>query len=363
MTSLRRIKERIHGVKSTRQITSSMKVVALARLKRLHQNFVRTEAYSIEITRMVRRLLRSVSQKQEELNSKTLENISLIPEVISGRKEESVFLVGIVTSDDGLSGISNLQVVEKSCELIQYLEEQGKKIHIVCLGEKGAEILKRLFPDKSVLTFSRKSHDNNSLYTDAEVITACLLEEFHKKRYDTCLLVHNQFKSILIQKPTISQLIPNKLFSENNPWEFLIKSKTPDYVKKDILGQEKITVTDSNFLKAIGGAKVLSPTLNVNQSLISEGIRDPWLYDYSPLDEEILLEILPQYLTACVYRILIETDVSDNAARVMAMDNSTRNADQMLETLRKVYAKTRQNIITTDLVERVGALSSFEDKV
>ena len=362
MTSLRRIKERIQGVKSTRQITSSMKVVALARLKRLHQNFVKTEAYSLEITRMVRRLLRSVAQKQEELNAQSLEDISLIPDVLAGRKEEKNFLIGIVTSDDGLSGISNFQVVEKAIEVIHYLEGQGKKVHVVCLGEKGAEILKRLL-DRSILTFSRKSHNNSSLYTDAEVITACLLEEFYKRRFDTCLLVHNQFKSILVQKPTISQLIPNKLFSEENPWDFLIKNKTPDYVKKDALGQEKIVLSDSNFLKAIGGAKVLSPTLNVSRSLINEGVRDTWLYDYSPSDEEILLEILPQYLTACVYRILIETDVSDNAARVMTMDNSTRNADQMLENLRKIYAKTRQNIITTDLVERVGALSSFEDEV
>jgi len=363
MTSLRQIKDRIHSVQSTKQITSSMKVVALARLKKLHQAFTKTDVYFLEMTRMVRRLLRAVSAKQEEINATSVEEVTLIPSVLSGRGKEDVFVVAVLTSDDGLSGLSNLQVVEKAREVITYLEAEKKTVRLVCLGTKGADLLRRDYPNRNIMVFPRKAQKNDSLFADAENMVMHLLKAFEDDRFDVCVCIHNKFKSVVSQKPTIEQLIPNKLFAEKNPWQFLIAGKLPDYMKKDILGHQHVAVTDSAFLKAFGGAAMLEAFGQIDERLMHEALRDPWVYDYDPSAEENLEKVLPQYLTACVYRMLLEADVSDNAARLIAMDNSTRNANQMLDTLQKKYANTRQNLITTDLVERAGATLFPDEKI
>lgn len=362
MTSLRQIKDRIRGVQSTKQVTSSMKVVALARLKKLHQAFTKTDIYFLEITRMVRRLLRAVSDEQDERNANSIDGVNLIPPVLSGRGKEDVFMVAVLTSDDGLSGMSNMQVVEKAHEVITYLEAEKKTVRVVCLGTKGADFLRRIYPDRNFIVFPRKANKNKSLYADAENLVAHLLKAFDEERFDVCVCIHNRFKSIVSQKPTIEQLIPNRLFADDNPWQFLITRKLPDYMKKDFLGHQQVALKDSSFLKAFGGVFMLKAFGEIDERLMQEATRDPWVYDYDPDAEENLNKVLPQYLTACVYRMLLESDVSDNAARLMAMDNSTRNANQMLDMLRKKYASTRQNLITTDLVERTGATITPDKK-
>lgn len=359
MSSLKKINDRIKTIKSTHQVTSSMKVVAISRLKKLHENFLQTGSYTFEIRRMIRRLIRSVSYRQEQLIEQGSSEIIPIPALLKGNGKDEHYVVVAITSDDGLSGSSNMQVVQKTEEVIKYLQEQGKKITLFCFGTRGGDILKRLYPNMRIQTARRKMHTGTGPYLDAERMAVTLTTAFEKGQFDVCMFVYNEFKSVVSQRPTIEQIIPNKLFSEKNPWQFLIDTNDADYISRDVLGQKKISLHKSQFLTAFGGAAMLSPLGAIDrEEILTMPTRTPDKYDYDPSDLEILENVLGQYMVSYICRVLLETEVADNAARLMAMDNATRNAGEMLKGLQKQYRRTRQTKITTDLIEIVsGAMS------
>lgn len=361
MSSLKKISDRIKTIKSTYQVTSSMKVVAVSRLRKLHDTFLKTSPYIDEMNRMIRRLIRSATVRQENLLWEGSEEILPLPPLLKGNGKDERYVVVVVTSDDGLSGSSNVQVVKKAQELVSHLKKTGKQITLLAFGIKGAEMLKRLYENDSkirVMTVKRKATNTGAPYLDAERLSVDLIEAFYKDRFDVCVFVYNEFKSVVLQQPTIAQLIPNKMFSGANPWQFIIDTNDPGYIARDALGQKKISLKQSAFLKAYGGADMLSPLGALDADLLKPATRPVEAYDYEGGDLGILEHVLPQYLTAYMNRILLETDVADNAARLMAMDNATRNAEDMLKMMQKVYRRTRQSNITTDITEVVsGAMA------
>ncbi len=362
MSSLKKISERIKTIKSTYQVTSSMKVVAVSRLRKLHEAFLRTSPYIDEMNRMIRRLIRSATMRQEDLLWQGSEEILPLPPLLKGNGKDKRYAVVVITSDDGLSGSSNVQVVKKAQELIAHLKKEEKKITILAFGTKGAEMLKRIYAEDDtmrVMTVKRKvASKGEEPYVDAERLSVDLIEAFYQNRFDVCLFVYNEFKSIVAQQPTIDQLIPSKMFSGSNPWQFIIDTNDAAYISRDALGQKKISLKQSTFLKAYGGVDMLSPMGALDADLLKPATRPVDAYDYEGGDLEILDKVLPQYLTAYMNRILLETDVADNAARLMAMDNATRNAEDMLKVMQKVYRRTRQSKITTDITEVVsGAMA------
>ncbi len=361
MSSLKKISERIKTIKSTYQVTSSMKVVAVSRLRKLHEAFLQTSPYIDEMNRMIRRLIRSATMRQENLLWLGSEEILPLPPLLKGNGKDYRYVVVVVTSDDGLSGSSNVQVVKKAEELIAHLKKEGKQITVLGFGTKGAEMLKRIYENDEtirIMTLKRKISNKGESYLDAERLSVDLLEAFDKDRFDVCLFVYNEFKSVVAQQPTIDQLIPSKMFSGSNPWQFIIDTNDAAYIARDALGQKKIALKQTTFLKAYGGLEMLSPLGALDADLLKPATRPVDAYDYDGGDLTILDRILPQYLTAYMNRILLETDVADNAARLMAMDNATRNAEDMLKDMQKVYRRTRQSKITTDITEVVsGAMA------
>lgn len=360
MSSLKKIADRIKTIKSTYQVTSSMKVVAISRLRKLHDAFLRTTPYMNELNRMIRRLIRSASTRQEDLIWQGSDELLPLPPLLKGNGKDEHYMIVIITSDDGLSGSSNVQVVQKTQELVRYLKKENKKITLLCFGTKGAEILKRFYPQMRIITVKRKILKSTESYLDAERLSVDLIEAFNQGKFDVCLFVYNQFKSVVSQRPTIDQLIPGKMFSGENPWQFLIDTNDLDYISRDVLGQKKIALRQSAFLKAFGGAEMLSPLGALDEGLLKSGTRSADSYDYEGGDLNILERILPQYMTAYVNRVLLETEVADNAARLMAMDNATRNANDMLHEMQKQFRRTRQSKITTDIAEVVSGAMAQE---
>lgn len=361
MSSLKKISERIKTIKSTYQVTSSMKVVAVSRLRKLHEAFLKTTPYIDEMNRMIRRLIRSATVRQENLFWQGSEEILPLPPLLKGNGKDERYVVVVITSDDGLSGSSNVQVVKKAQEVIKHLKQEKKQITVFGFGTKGAEILKRLYADDEkihIVTLKRKVANKGETYLDAERLSVDLLEAFNQDKFDVCLFVYNEFKSVVSQRPTIDQLIPSKMFSGENPWQFIIDTNDLDYISRDVLGQKKYALKQSAFLKAYGGVDMLSPLGALDADLLKPATRPVESYDYEGGDLTILERVLPQYITAYMNRILLETDVADNAARLMAMDNATRNAEDMLKMMQKVYRRTRQSKITTDITEVVsGAMA------
>lgn len=352
MAGLKKIADRIKTIQSTYQVTSAMKIVAVSRLRKLHTAFLQTTPYMMEINRIVRRLIRSASVKQDGLTFSDVEQILPLPPLLKGNGKNNHYVLTVITSDDGLSGSSNLMVVQKTQEVISYLEKQGKKITLFCFGTRGGEILKRIYPHLPMRILKRKMMGKD-IYLDAERLSLAMIESFRKDMFDVCLLIYNQFNTVVSQKTTIEQLVPNKLFARENPWQFLIDSKDPDYIRRTATGEKELTVHQSAFLEAFGGIDMLSPLGALDQGLLSEATRPPEAYDYEPSDIGALRKILPQYIIAYIHRVLLETEVSDNAARLIAMDNATRNAKDMLDNLHKQYKRTRQDKITTEIAEVV----------
>lgn len=350
MSSLKKIKDRIQSVRSTRQITASMKVVAVSRLKKKHNAFLKTIPFADEMNRVVRRLVRSIKLRQDNLNWNNENKVIKLPRLINGHSKEKKFLVVILSSDDGLSGVSLLQVINHAKKLINYLQVNNKEIRIFFYGSKGDALLKKSFPDIPITAIKRKNHVNP--YLMAERLTAGVIEAFYANRFDVCLTVYNQFKSVVSQEPIVEQLIPDKLFLKDNPWDFLNQVEQTDYRQQNALGQQQIKLKKSAFLSALGGVDMLAPLKgSVFKTDLDSGRRSPDLYDYEPTDIGLLESVLSQHLTAYIYRIMLESEVSDNAARLMAMDNATRNAEDMLNVLEQTYRRTRQAKITTDIAE------------
>ena len=361
MSSLKKIGDRITSIQSTRQVTASMKVVAVSRLKKQHAAFLKTLSYAEEMNRMIRRLIRSATARQENLIWQNSDQLLNLPPLLKGNGKDKRYVVVVVTSDDGLSGASNLQVIQQARTVIDYLAEQQKETQVFAFGVRGADILKRFYPSMRFAVLKRKALKEAGAYLDAERLAADVIEAFYQDKFDVCLVIYNQFKSIVSQRPTVEQLIPNQVFLQTNPWQFLINTDDADYIRRDVLGQKKIALKQSSFLSALGGVDMLTPFGALNQDDLKEGKRPVEAYDYEPSDLGILELILPQYIVAYSYRVLQESEVSDNAARLMAMDNATRNAGEMLQDLNKQYRRLRQSKITTDIAEVFsGALSQAE---
>ncbi len=350
MGSLKKIADRIKTIKSTRQVTASMKVVAISRLRKLHETFLRTAAYTEEMNRMIRRLIRSASARQEALLWQGSDETIALPHLLTGNGREDRYLIAAITSDDGLSGSSNVQVIQKTGEVVSYLKKKNKEITVLCFGSRGGELFKRFYPNVRALVMRRKMLKGEVPYLDAERLALDLVALFNQDKFDVAICVYNKFKSIVSQRPTIEQLIPNKLFSPENPWQFLIDTNDLDYIGRDALGQKKIALHQTAFLKAIG-LDMFSPMGALDADLLTKATRLPESYDYEPSDLGILNKILPQYIVSYINRVLLETEVGDNAARMMAMDNATRNAGDMLQQMQKQYRRTRQGKITTDIAE------------
>lgn len=345
MGSLRKIRDRIHSVKMTQQMTSSMKIVAVSRLKRKHAAFLNAIPFADEMNRVVRRLIRSLKMKQEtSVWQNKSENVKW-PPLLNGNGQENRYMIVMVTSDDGLSGTSSLQVISAVQKVIDYLKEQKKEVFVVAYGIRGAEMFKRICPDVGLMVIHSKKAKEMSAYLNAERLTADVIKSFCQNRFDVCLIVYNQFKSIAVQSPIIEQVIPNKIFLKENPWAFLTETALPNRIGQKMLRK-------SPFLSAIGGVDVLSSLKgSIFRTDLSGGKRAPYLYDYEPSEISLLNHILPRYLTAYLYRVILEAEVSDNAARLMAMDNATRNAGDMLDQLGRNYRRIRQTRITTDIAE------------
>lgn len=361
MSSLKKISDRIKTIKSTYQVTSSMKVVAISRLKKLQTAFMKTTPYMTEMNRVIRRLIRSATKRQDDLIWKDDPTILPLPRLLKGNGKDLRYTLVVITSDDGLSGASNVQVVQKTQEVVKYLQKENKEITLLCFGTKGAEILKRFYPNIRMITVKKKVFNAGESYLDAERLSSDLTKAFYQDKFDVCLFIYNQFKSVVSQRPTIEQLIPGKMFSEENPWQFLIDTNDLDYISRDVLGQKKIALKQTSFLKAFGRGDLFSPFGALESSLLKPATREPEMYDYEGGDLGILERILPQYMTAYVNRVLLETEVADNAARLMAMDNATKNASDMLHDMQKIYRRTRQSKITTDIAEVVSGAMAQEN--
>jgi F-type H+-transporting ATPase subunit gamma len=290
MASLKDLRMRIDSVKSTQKITSAMKMVAAAKLRRAQEQAEAARPYAERMERMLGSLAGSMASAEGS------------SPLLAGTGKQDVHLLVVMTSDRGLCGAFNSSIVREARRMIAELQNDGKEIKILCVGRKGWGQLRRDFAPMIVDLIEDVGRQRLG-FDDAQGVANRVLEMYDAGEFDVCTLVYNTFKSVISQIVTRQQLIP-------------------------------FAVADSDGEDDTAAA-------NVN-------------YDYEPDETEILDVLLPRNMSVQVFRALLENNASEHGARMSAMDNATRNAGEMIDSLTMSYNRTRQAVITKELIEIIS---------
>jgi len=291
MASLDDLKKRIMSVKSTQKITKAMKMVAAAKLKRAQESAEKGRPYSEKMNNIILNLSLGIADKESA------------PKLLSGSGKNQIHLCVVMTSDRGLCGGFNANIIKKAKNYFSDVTKEGKEIKIITVGSKGNDQLKRLYGDKIIENISFKESKNANFF-DAEKVGKIIIEKFDKEEFDICTIFFNQFKNVITQIPQAQQIIPLNTVDEN---------------------QE-----------------------NLNES-----------YEFEPDEDEILNNLLPKNISTQIFKAMLENSASEQGARMSAMDNATRNAGEMVDKLTIEYNRSRQAAITKELIEIISGAESL----
>lgn len=289
MPSLKSLRIRINSVKSTQKITKAMKMVAASKLRRAQEAAEAARPYAERMAGMLASLAAGQAGAENA------------PRLLVGSGKDDVHLLVVATAERGLCGAFNSSIVKLARRRIEELTTQGKKVKILCVGKKGRDQLRRDHADKIVDTVDL-SKVRRIGFAEAQEIADRVVAMFEAGEFDVATIFFNNFKSVISQIPTGTQLIPAQVGGED-------------------------------------GA--------------AAGMGDA-VYEYEPEEGVILEKLLPRNLSVQVYRALLENAASEQGARMSAMDNATRNAGEMIKKLTTVYNRTRQAQITKELIEIIS---------
>jgi F-type H+-transporting ATPase subunit gamma len=220
------------------------------------------------------------------------------PALLAGTGRDQVHLLLVCTGERGLSGAFNSSIVRLARERAQALMNQGKEVKFFCVGRKGYEQLRRLF-EKQIVEHMDLRSVRQLGFVNAEDIAKKVIARFEAGEFDVCTLFYSRFRSVIAQVPTAQQIIP---------------------------------------------LEVSEATANGNSTS----------YEYEPEEDEILTGLLPRNLAVQIFRALLENNASFYGAQMSAMDNATRNAGEMIRKQTLVYNRTRQAMITKELIEIIS---------
>ena len=297
MPSLKDIKTQINSVGSTRKITSAMKMVAASKLRRSQEKAEAARPYSSRLEEMLASLASSAASGEG------------IIKLLTGTGNDQNYIVVPVSADRGLCGGFNSSINRETFKLVKSLEGDGKNVQIMPLGKKSRDFFNRVMKDQIIESFVDLNISNTG-YDSALQVSNKLQELYFEEKFDKCILVFNKFKSAISQEVTKQQLIP-----------------------LDVSNSSKEEKIDNISAKAI--------------------------YDYEPDEETILKDLLPKNVSIQIFKVLLESDAGEHGARMAAMDNATRNAGEMIDSLTLKYNRTRQAFITKELIEIISGAESI----
>ena len=292
MASLDELKKRISSVKSTQKITKAMKMVAAAKLRRAQESAEKGRPYSDKMNNIILNL------------SNNITDIENSPRLLAGTGESKVYLCVVMTSDRGLCGGFNTNIIKKAKSYFQKITSEGKTLKIITVGSKGYDQLKRVYKNNIIEKISFKE-SKNANYFDADKVGKIIINKFEKKEFDVCTIFYNQFKNVITQIPQEQQIIPLK------------------------------------------------------SSKREEENSDQDNYEFEPEEDEILNNLLPKNISTQIFKAMLENSASEQGSRMSAMDNATRNAGEMVDRLTIEYNRSRQAAITKELIEIISGAESL----
>ena len=291
MPSLKDLRDRIDSVQSTKKITSAMKLVAGARLKKAQIEAESSRPYASKMQTIIDNVTSNIS------------NLENAPEIIKGKENNKTHLIVLMTSDRGLCGGFNTAITKMAKKKIKNIKNSSKNVKILCVGKKGYDHLKREFNDSiidSIPISSQKKID----YEFAKKISKKILLMYENEEFDVAHIVFSLFKSAIKQEAQFKQILP------------VLEDKDSDSKK------------------------------NENN--------DDSVYEYEPEEEEVLKNLVPQNIAIQIFSGLLENAAGEQGARMTAMDNATRNAGELIDTLKLNYNRSRQAQITNELIEVIS---------
>ena len=235
----------------------------------------------------------------------SIADVSSAPKLLAGNDKSEVHLCIVITADRGLCGGFNTNIVKKAKEFFNQIIDANKKLKIITVGSKGDDQIKRNFKDYIVEKISYKNIKNISL-NEASELTSKIITMFENNEFDVCTIFYNKFKSVISQEPQAQQIIPVE-----------------------------------------------------NLDADVENSQDEDQYEFEPDENEILEYLLPQNITTQLYKAFLENAASEQGSRMSAMDNATRNAGDLIDKLTINYNRSRQAVITKELIEIISGAESL----
>ena len=299
MPSLKDLRLRIRSVRSTQKITSAMKMVAASRLRRAQEQAEAARPYA----QRMERVLGSLAGRMTSLPG--------APQLLVGTGKEETHLIIVATSDRGLAGGFNASILREARRRIREIEAAGKKVMLLIIGRKGRDGLRRDYGSAirdSLTDIGRRRVS----FDEARDIAERVLVLYQAGAFDVCTIIYNRFRSAMTQIVTVQQLIP------------------------------------------------FAPAATAQTGSEEEvGVRAGAVYEFEPSEEEILDELLPKNLAVQIFTALLENSASEQGARMTAMDNATRNAGEMIRKQTLIYNRTRQAMITKELIEIISGAEAL----
>lgn len=302
MAGLKELRTRIETIKSTQKITSAMKMVAASSLRKAQGLIATSAPYKDNILAVSEKI---VSDYRALEQNGTIVNW---PMLIRGTGRDETYLLLVFTSDRGLCGSYNASVAKVAAQRIDELLKAGKKVMVACIGKKGYSILKRNYAPYIVRTLDGIAK-KGARYNESAVIANYAFDDFTIANVDVCEAVYSEFHSAINREIVTRQLLPIT-FPETQ------ENQAP---------------------KLVNGAD----------------------YDYEPAKMEVLNQLLPQLFRAMVFEAIIQSQASEQGARMTSMDNATRNAKDIISRLTLKYNRLRQNNITTELIEIIAGAEAL----
>jgi F-type H+-transporting ATPase subunit gamma len=293
MASLKALKIRINSVKSTQKITKAMKMVAAAKLRRAQEAAEAARPYAERLEAVVSSIASKVEKGPQA------------PKLLAGTGKDDVHLFVVATSDKGLAGAFNTNIVRLARRRAEELRAAGKTVKFYTIGKKGRDQISRTY--RSDVVHGIEPGDLGKLgFEEVQGWAADLTARFDAGEFDVAHLFFSKFVSVLTQEPTEIQLMP-------------------------------VAVAETGAAAATAGASV----------------------EYEPDEEEILADLLPRNVSVQLLRAQRENAASEQGSKMTAMDNATRNAGDMINKLTIQYNRTRQAAITTELVEIISGAEAL----
>ncbi|WP_215764444.1 F0F1 ATP synthase subunit gamma [Gluconobacter sp. P1D12_c] len=290
MASLKELRGRITGVKSTRKITNAMKMVAASKLRRAQSQAEAARPYAEAMGRMMAEL--AAASRGADASS--------LPTLLGGTGKDQVHLVVVLTSDRGLAGGFNANIVRSARQLIRTLRDEGRTVRLLPVGRKGADILAKEYPDLVVERMAG-TEGRDVGFDKAEYVGKKIVAMLEAGEIDRCTLIYNRFVNAMTQIAIQLPLVP-------------------------------LSVAENDNAAPAEAAQ----------------------YEFEPDEATLLANLLPRNLQVQIFSALLESAAGEQGARMTAMDNASRNASKAIDRLSQKYNRTRQANITNELIEIIS---------